>query len=194
MTIAKRRDRACQKLLADIHAITDKEGITPSALHAFKGKLVNLARKTELFPLSDFAMPKAQGDGIPLLVEDDDGHGLYLAINLPGKEAAPHDHGVWCINAAVSGAERNQLFRRADDGSVAGAATIEKIGDVLVAPGNGLAMADHDIHDTAVVGREPALILMLYGYAVTRFPSVVWYHPEFGSVRATPSRRHMANV
>ena len=32
--------------------------------------------------------------------------------------------------------------------------------------------------------------LALYGYALVRFPSVAWYHPQFNSVRMTPSRRH----
>ena len=194
MTIAARRDRACQKLLADVHAIKAKEGLTPSALHAFKLKLVALAKRTELFPLTDFAMPAAQGRIHPLLVEDDDGHGLYFTINMPGKEAAPHDHGVWCINAALSGQERNELFRRTDDGSRAGVATVEKIGEVVVEPGTGLAMADHDIHNTKVISKEPAIGLALYGYAITRFSSVLWYHPEFGSMRASPSRRHAATV
>jgi hypothetical protein len=36
----------------------------------------------------------------------------------------------------------------------------------------------------------PAIGLALYGYALVRFPSVAWYHPQFGSVRATQSRRH----
>ena len=36
----------------------------------------------------------------------------------------------------------------------------------------------------------PAVGLALYGYALARFPSVVWYHPEFESIRAGQSRRH----
>ena len=55
-----------------------------------------------------------------------------------------------------------------------------------------MAMADHDIHATFVVGSEPAVGLALYGYALARFPSVVWFHPEFSSVRATVSRRMAA--
>jgi hypothetical protein len=53
-------------------------------------------------------------------------------------------------------------------------------------------MADHDIHSTVVVGKEPAVNLALYGYALARFPSVSWYVPEFSAVRTTPSRRHAA--
>ena len=50
-------------------------------------------------------------------------------------------------------------------------------------------MADHDIHSNIVIGDVPAIGLALYGYAIARFPGVIWYHPEFGSTRASPSRR-----
>src|ERR1019366_1206322 len=192
MTVADNRARACAKLLADVHAITAREGITPSALHAIKLKLVALANKKDLFPMADFEMPVAQGLNHPLLVEENDGHGLYLTINMPGKEAAPHDHGIWCVNAAISGRERHEFFRRTDDTGKPGHATVVKVGEVIVEPGNGMAMADHDIHSTEVVGGEPAIGLALYGYALARFPSVAWYHEEFSSTRASPSRRHPA--
>lgn len=187
--VAAKRQAACKALLRQVRAITAKEGITPSALHAIKLRLTALARRAELFPTSDFAMPEAEGRNHVLEVEDDDGPGLYLTIGLPGKEAAPHDHGVWCVNAAVSGRERHVMWRRTDDGSKPGHATVTKIGEVTVEPGNGFAMADHDVHSTEVLGDEPAIGLALYGYALARFPSVVWYHPEFSSVRPMPSRR-----
>jgi predicted metal-dependent enzyme (double-stranded beta helix superfamily) len=190
--VATRRARACAALLAQVHTITDREGITPSALHAIKLKLVALAKRAELFPLADFAMPEAQGRTHPLLLEDNDGHGLYLTISLPGKEAAPHDHGIWCVNAGITGRERNVFYRRTDDGRKLGVATVTQVGEVLVAPGTGMAMADHDIHSTEVVGGEPSVTLALYGYALARFPSVTWFHPAFSSVRTTPSRRHAA--
>ena len=178
--------------MAQAHSITSDEGINPSTLHAIKLKLVAFAKRTELFPLADFAMPEAQGRNHPLLVEGDDGHGLYLTIGLPGKEAAPHDHGIWCANAAISGRERHLFYRRTDDGRESGRATVIKVGEVVVEPGTGIVMADHDIHSTEVVGDQPAVGLSLYGYALARFPSVTWFHPEYSSVRATPSRRHAA--
>ena len=146
MMIADKRTRACTKLLADVHTITAQEGTTPSALHAIKLKLVALAKQAALFPLSDFTMPTAEGRNHPLLVEENDGHGLYLTISLPGKEAAPHDHGIWCVSAGLAGCERHQFFRRTDDGATAGRAIVEQIGEVIVQPGAGTAMADHDIH------------------------------------------------
>src|SRR3984957_17942688 len=183
ITVADQRARACKSLLAQVRMIFGKEGVTPSALHAIKLKLVALAAKTDLFPRDDFAMPIAQGRTHPLLDEDNDGHGLYLTINMPGKEAAPHDHGIWCVNASISGRERHVFYRRTDDGAIAGSAAVIQVGEVMVEPGNGMAMADHDIHSTEVIGNEPAIGLALYGYALTRFPSVVWYHPEYSSVR-----------
>ena len=194
MSIADKRSRACMKLLADAHAITAREGPTPSALPALKLKLAALAGKAELFPLADFEMPVAQGRTHPLLIEDNDGYGLYLTINMPGKEAAPHDHGVWCVNASISGRERHVFFRRTDDGAKPGRAAVVKVGEVIVQPGNGMAMADHDIHSTEVLGAEPSVGLALYGYAQVRFPAVVWYHPQFASTRVSPSRRQPAAV
>ena len=134
-------------------------------------------------------MPDAHGRNHVLALEGNDGMGLYLTIALPGKEAAPHDHGIWCVNAAVSGQEVHRFYRRADDASRDGYATVEETGSVMVAPGKGMAMTDHAIHATEVVGSEPAIGLALYGYALARFPSVVWFHPDFASVRAGGSRR-----
>lgn len=192
VTTATKRARACASLLRQVHAITDEEGITPSALHAIKLRLIALARRTDLFPAQDFAMPTAQGRNHPLLVEDGDGHGLYLTIGLPGKEAAPHDHGIWCIHAGISGSERHRFYRRVDAGAVAGQAEVIQVGEVTIEPGKGMAMSDHDIHDTDVMGDTPAIGLALYGYALVRFPAVAWFHPEFGTTRSGASRRPVA--
>ncbi|MEA2806219.1 MAG: hypothetical protein QOJ17_360, partial [Rhodospirillaceae bacterium] len=99
---------------------------------------------------------------------------------------------IWCANAAISGRERHIFYRRTDDGRESGRATVIRVGEVVVEPGTGIVMADHDIHSTEVVGDQPAVGLSLYGYALKRFPSVTWFHPEYSSVRATPSRRHAA--
>src|SRR5258706_14817066 len=160
--VAAQRARACKTFMAQVHSISGKEGITPSTLHALKLKLVALAKRTDLFPLADFAMPQAQARTHLLLVEENDGHGLYLTISLPGKEAAPHDHGIWCANAAISGRERHVFYRRTDDAAVPGRATVEQVGDGMGEPGSAMAMADHDIHATEVLGTEPADGLALY--------------------------------
>jgi predicted metal-dependent enzyme (double-stranded beta helix superfamily) len=186
---ATKRKAACLSFMRQAHQVLDQEGSTPSALHALKLKLTKLASKSELFALSDFAMPVAQARFHPLAIEDNDGLALHLLIGLPGKMSKPHSHGIWCISAAIAGRERNVMWRRTDDGSKSGYATIERIGEVLMQPGHGFAMSDHDIHSQEVVGDQASVTLALYGHAFERFPSVTWYHPEFSSVRKMPSRR-----
>jgi predicted metal-dependent enzyme (double-stranded beta helix superfamily) len=184
------RAEACATLIKQARAIVTASGTGEAALEQIKYLLVELADRGEsLFPPGDFAMPDAQGRNHVLALEDGDGMGLYLTIGLPGKEAAPHDHGIWCVNAAISGREVHWFYRRTDDASRDGYATIEQVGEVTVAPGQGMIMEDHAIHATEVVSDEPAIGLALYGYALARFPAVVWFHPEFSSVRTGASRR-----
>jgi predicted metal-dependent enzyme (double-stranded beta helix superfamily) len=188
--MSKQRTEACEALIRQARTIVDTDGTGDAALEKIKGLLVGLANQGHtLFPPGDFAMPAAQGRNHILALEDGDGMGLYLTIGLPGKEAAPHDHGIWCVNAAISGREIHKFYRRTDDATREGYATVEEISEVTVAPGQGMAMADHAIHATEVLGDTPAIGLALYGYALARFPSVVWYHSEFSSVRACVSRR-----
>ena len=131
LIIAERRAPACISVPRDIHAILYREGITPLTLHTIKKKRVTLAKRMELFPLCDFAMPEAQGRDHPLLVEKNDGHGRCLTIAMSGKEAAPHDHGILCVNASVSGRGRQVFYRRTDSGTEAGRARPRSDLDVM---------------------------------------------------------------
>ena len=188
--LAFERLSACAALLREVRAARSTAGDERQALEKSRSLLLEFAaRETALFPHEDFAMPYAHGLTHKLAVEDADGCGLYLTINLPGKEAAPHAHGIWCVNAGLSGAETHRFYRRTDDGRRAGHATIEETGQAIVAPGAAMAMADEDIHSTIVVGDQPSRALALYGYALDRFPSVTWFHPQFASRRTMPSRR-----
>jgi predicted metal-dependent enzyme (double-stranded beta helix superfamily) len=188
--MSEARTDACNTLIRQAREIIDAEGTSEPALDKVKTLLVGLANQGEaLFPREDFAMPDAHGRNHILALENGDGMGLYLTIGLPGKEAAPHDHGIWCVNAAISGREVHWFYQRTDDGSRDGYATVETVSEVTVAPGQGMAMADHAIHATEVLGDEPAIGLALYGYALARFPAVVWYHPAFSSMRVGASRR-----
>jgi predicted metal-dependent enzyme (double-stranded beta helix superfamily) len=189
-SVAEARRAACAALLRRARQIAASDGVTPASLQKLKELLIGLAAEGDgLFPEADFASPDAHGRAHALDDAANDGFGLYLTVSLPGKEAAPHDHGIWCVNAGLSGTELHRFYRRTDDGTRAGRASIEEIGQVLVEPGTAMAMADHDIHATLVTGNRPARALALYGYAVSRFPSVVWFHPQFGTYRAMPSKR-----
>lgn len=100
----KPRDEARATLIHQARKIVDAAGTDNQALDRIKNLLAGLADHGEaLFPRNDFAMPYAHGRNHILAREDGDGTGLYLTLALPGKEAAPHDHGIWCVNAAISG-------------------------------------------------------------------------------------------
>ena len=189
---AAQRMATCKAFLRKAHTILDKEGSTPSALHALKNKLAALALRTELFPASDFPMPVAEGRLHTLIAEDNDGLALHLLIGKPGKISNPHTHSIWCVNASVSGRERHTYWRRTDDGSKPGYATVAKIGEMIMEPGRGFAMGDLDIHSQEVLGDQPSVILALYGYTFQKFPSVIWYNQEFSTVRKLPSMRGQA--
>jgi hypothetical protein len=82
----KRREKACQALIAQARAIVDAEGRGEGQLGKIKALLVELAPKSEkLLSKSDFAMPDSQGRNHVLATEDSDGMGLYLTIALPGE-------------------------------------------------------------------------------------------------------------
>jgi predicted metal-dependent enzyme (double-stranded beta helix superfamily) len=189
-SIAVERKAACAALLRQVGAVRASARDGETALGKTKSLLIDFAaREAALFPHQDFAMPYAHGLTHTLEIAGNDGCGLYLTVNLPGKEAAPHAHGIWCINAGLSGSELHRFYRRTDDGRRAGRATVEEIGQAVVTAGSAMAMSDQDIHGTVVVGDQPARALALYGYALDRFPSVVWFHPQFGTCRTMPSRR-----
>jgi predicted metal-dependent enzyme (double-stranded beta helix superfamily) len=194
-SIAAKRKEACTILLRRVREIHSGEGVSAASLSRIKGLLIDLAAQgTALFPDEDFAMPDAHGRAHMLDAAADDGFGLYLTVNLPGKESAPHDHGIWCVNAALSGAEIQRFYRRTDDGRKPGFATIEQIAEETMGAGTGIAMLDHDIHGTLAIGDKPARALALYGYALNRFPAVVFFHPQFSSCRTVPSKRAAARA
>jgi predicted metal-dependent enzyme (double-stranded beta helix superfamily) len=185
--IAAQRKAACTAFLREVREIHGSGPMTETSLDKIKGRLLDLAARHELFPDADFAMPDAQGRNHMLDDAANDGFGLYYTINLPGKEAAPHDHGIWCLNAGLAGRDEQRLWRRTDDGKKPGFATIEQISEVVVKEGTALSMLDHDIHSTMVVGAQPSRQLALYGYALNRFPEVAFFHPQFSSVRICAS-------
>ena len=191
-SIAHERKAACTGFLRRVREVHGSGPMTATSLGKIKGLLLDLAARRELFPDADFALPDAQGRSHMLDDAANDGYGLYLTVNLPGKEAAPHDHGIWCLNAGLSGLEEQRFWRRTDDGKKQGFATVEQIDEAIVKEGTAISMLDHDIHSTLVVGTAPSRCLALYGYALNRFPEVLFFHPQFSSVRACASKRGLA--
>jgi predicted metal-dependent enzyme (double-stranded beta helix superfamily) len=106
---------------------------------------------------------RAQGFGVHLLHERPDHSLAIFAISwLPHRGTPPHDHGTWGVVAGVDGAERNEFFQRADDGSGPGYAELRKIGEKVCGVGDVVAMPRGTIH--SVLNDTDAVTLSLHVY------------------------------
>jgi predicted metal-dependent enzyme (double-stranded beta helix superfamily) len=105
-----------------------------------------------------------QGFGVHLLHEEPDHSLAVLVVNwLPGRGAPPHDHGTWAVVAGVEGAERNIRYRRTDDGSHPGFATLEVKHDFSAGAGELICMKTGGIHAVQNETDEVTISLHTYG-------------------------------
>ncbi|CAB3864695.1 cysteine dioxygenase family protein [Achromobacter piechaudii] len=143
--------------------------ITREQLAAITARLEQLAERPDLFPAADFpAPPVDQGTGASTRyrLNPDAPAGtpaLYLNSINPGKTTLPHNHTTWAAIVALSGQELNRVYRRSDDGSQPGRATLELVREVVVQPGQSVSFLPDDIHSIHVTGDTPTLHFHLYG-------------------------------
>ncbi len=180
------RTAAVAASLDRVHAIARDEGITRTSLARIQAEMEDLARQEHLFPAGEFEPPPdgERGSKRYLLQEDPDGRfALYLLSINPGNETKPHDHTTWAAIAAVEGQELNKVYRRTDAGGREGAATLELVRKVVVAPGQGIAFMPDDIHSIHTLGTHPTRHLHCYGLALERLDERVGYDLEAGTVQ-----------
>lgn len=77
-----------------------------------------------------------------------DGDLSFLLFEVPeGGRVPPHDHGVWELFAVYRGRMRHTVYRRTDDGSNEGYATLEATDDRIMSTGQSAIVAPPaDIH------------------------------------------------
>jgi predicted metal-dependent enzyme (double-stranded beta helix superfamily) len=167
--ISKERRQQVQAALSDIQHLLGDDPVTREGLAAVTARLEQLAQRQELFPVSDFP-PPAPGQGVGAStryrLNPDDAPGvpaLYLNSINPGKTTLPHNHTTWAAIVALSGQELNRVYRRSDDGSQEGRATLEQVREVVVQPGQSVSFLADDIHSIHVTGDTPTLHFHLYG-------------------------------
>jgi len=148
--------------------------------------MLALADDEALFPAAEFQPPPAGQSGSRryLLQEDPDGRfAIYLLALNPGNSTKPHDHTTWAVVTAVEGQELNRVYRRTDDGSVPGQAALELAREVMVEPGQGIALMPEDIHSIHTFGTRPTRHLHVYGLALERLDERQGFDPEAGTVQ-----------
>ena len=169
-----------------VRGIEQAQGVTRPALDAIMAEMLKLAAKEELFPASEFPPPPEGEKGARryLLQEEPDGRfAVYLLSLNPGNETKPHDHTTWAVVTAVEGQELTRGFRRTDDRSDAGRASLELEREVVVEPGRGIALMPEDIHSIHTAGDRPTRHLHVYGLALERLDHRVGYDMEQGTVQ-----------
>ncbi|CAB3676286.1 MAG: cysteine dioxygenase family protein [Achromobacter sp.] len=168
-SVSLERRQQVQDALADIRGLLAAAPLSRDLLARITTRLEQLAQQRALFPAAEFA-PPAPGQGVGAStryrLNPDDAAGepaLYLNSINPGKTTLPHNHTTWAVIVALSGQELNRVYRRSDDGSQAGRATLEQVREVVVQPGQSVSFLPDDIHSIHVTGDEPTLHFHLYG-------------------------------
>ncbi len=180
------RTAAVAAAMDRIKAIEREQGVTRPALDAILAEMLDLAQHEALFPQAEFPPPPAgeKGSRRYLLQEDPDGRfAIYLLALNPGNSTQPHDHTTWAVVSAVDGQELNRVYRRTDDGSVPGHASLEPVREVMVEPGRGIALMPDDIHSIHTFGTTTTRHLHVYGLALERLDTRQGFDLEQGTVQ-----------
>ncbi len=180
------RSAAVAAAMDRVKAIEREHGVTRPALDAILAEMLALAEHEALFPHAEFPPPPVgeQDSRRYLLQEDPDGRfALYMLALNPGKSTKPHDHTTWAVVTAVEGQELNRVYRRTDDASVAGKASLEVVREVMVEPGRGIAFMPDDIHSIHTSGTKPTRHLHVYGMALEKLDARQGFDPDQGTVQ-----------
>ncbi len=180
------RTAAVAAAMDRIKAIEHERGVTRPALDAILAEMLNLAQHEALFPQAEFPpLPEGEkGSRRYLLQEDPDGRfAIYLLALNPGNSTKPHDHTTWAVVSAVDGQELNRVYRRTDDGSAPGHASLELAREVMVEPGRGIALMPEDIHSIHTFGDKPTRHLHVYGLALEKLDARQGFDLEQGTVQ-----------
>jgi len=183
--ISAARTAAVAATIDRIREIEREQGVTRPALQAIMDELLVLAEQEQLFPSAEFAPPPAgeKGNRRYLLQEDADNRfALYMNALNPGNETKPHDHTTWAVVVAVEGQELNRVYRRIDDGTAEGRASLVKDREIMVEKGRGIALMPEDIHSIHTTGNQPTRHLHMYGLALEVLDDRVGYNLEAGTV------------
>ena len=153
-----------ERFVEDLRAVALNYKDEQEILSRVKPLLLDLALSKEWVLPRHYEALQEQGNGVSLLHEEPDHTLAIVAVSwLPGRETLPHNHGTWAVVAGVDGPERNVFWRRLDDGTRAGHAELERVGEKVIGVGDVLAMPTDTIHSVANDSSEITLTLHVYG-------------------------------
>lgn len=175
-------------LVGDIRRILDETPTGEATLAALVDRLTPLARDASWIGDDLYETDAAQGFGISVLHEEaEDGFLLETVCWEPGRGVAPHDHQTWGVVMGLSGEEINVDWRRIDDGSRPGKASLEQAGETRVTGGVVKTFRPDDIHSIRNDSDRPSLSLHLYGRSLAKTDRSE-FNPLAGTVVPCPKR------
>jgi predicted metal-dependent enzyme (double-stranded beta helix superfamily) len=121
--------------------------------------------------------PGASAATYRLHEEPDHSLAVFVVTWLPGDETPPHDHGTWAVIAGLHGHETNHWWKRTDDGSVPGFASVERAGSERIDSGTIIAMPPRAIHSLHNDSDAVSVTLHIYGRNVD-YTDRCKYDPE----------------
>ena len=187
--IESKRKQLVSSSMSDIRRIVSEEGVNRPALDKVRQVLVSMAGHPDLFSETDYPSPTAEQKGkIYLLSEEPkESYSLYLVSTLPPGRSPVHDHNTWAVIAGIGGEEENTIYRRLDDGSKAGRASVEEDHKVVLGEGDGIAFMPEDIHRVCNVGSGPTRHFHLYGKGFNQQGGRVSFNLKDGTTAPIPS-------
>lgn len=181
-------DRAIRDFIDDVRAILAEGGPSASGMVRLMTRMEALVRHPAV--LADHAAFLAAADAAePGLYIDTgrrsqvlhtDATGLTLVRSRfdPDEPTPIHSHSTWGVVGVYAGRDRHEAWRRTDEGTGAGHATLELVEERVLEPGDVVPIPHppQDIHRQQGHG-EPAFELVLFGANAMVIPRLV-FDPE----------------
>lgn len=124
-----------------------------------------MAQRAEAWlPSHRFKADSDRGFGVNLLHEEP-GNALTICAVAwpPGGHVPPHDHHSWEILAPMYGTMRHSSWAQADSGSRADHPGTREASEIVMRPGQAVAIMPREIHALEGVSPGPGLTIHIYG-------------------------------
>ena len=179
---AKRLENSFERYIAEVRSIWG-DGKNPELPFKVKALMENmLAATTRDEPWMAELLREAKPSK-ELYRDPDYGFIQMGHVHQQSHGNTPHDHGpCWVIYGSYSGVTEITVYRRMDDASVPGRATVEKRELHRLTPGVAYAYLPGDIHSTRAV-EGPAVVFRFLSYDLEKIQRYR-YNIEKGAVVA----------
>lgn len=163
--ITSRRKALVSKTMQAVQDVVASKGLSRDTLDEVKRVVAGMTSEPELFSDADFPTPTPDEFAKIYLLSDEEAgdYSLYLISVLPLGPSPVHDHGTFAVIAGIDGEEENTVYKRLDDKTVPGKATLEEDFRVVLKQGDAIAFMPEDIHHINVVSDKPTRHFHLYG-------------------------------